>query len=516
MQNTLILWADDEIELLKPHIMFLEGKGYKVKTATNGTDALDMVKEEPFDVVFLDENMPGLTGIETLAEIKSINNDIPVVLITKNEEEYLMEDAIGSKIADYLIKPVNPNQILMTLKKLFENKRLVTEKTNSAYQQSFRNLGMTLNEKLSHTEWVEVYKKLLYWELELEQISDNAMKEIFKLQKAEANLQFGKFVAQQYLDWCKGDQGPMLSNQVLKEKVFPELKPEVPTVLLVIDNLRYDQWKIIHKYIAQLFKMDKEDAYYSILPTATHYARNALFAGLMPSEIERLHSKYWLNEEDEGGKNMYEGELLTENIKRNLRKDIRHKYIKVTNTEDGKGLVDQAANLLNNDLLAIVYNFVDMLSHARTEMEIIKELASDEAAYRSLTESWFEHSPLYEFLKKIASKKIKLFITTDHGTVRVQEPVKIVGDRNTNSNLRYKTGRNLNHNSKNIFEIKKPEEAFLPKGNISSTFVFAKDDAYFVYPNNYNYYANFYRDTFQHGGVSLEEIIIPFISYSSK
>jgi len=517
MQETKILWADDEIDLLKPHILLLNEKGYAVSTFTNGNDALSAFENESFDLVFLDENMPGLSGLETLSAIKNIRSDVPVVLITKSEEENLMEDAIGSKIDDYLIKPVNPKQVLLTIKKLIDNKRLVSEKTSSAYQQDFRRLGMTLNDKLQYEEWVEVYKKLIFWELELEKLDDPQMHEILTMQKSEANMQFGKFVEDHYLDWMKNRQrAPLFSDELLKKKVFPLLSPNIPVFFILIDNLRYDQWKIISPLISEYFRLDDEEVYASILPTATQYARNAIFSGLMPLEMERRFPALWQNDDDEGGKNLNEEAFLAEHLKRSLRKEYKFSYHKILSFDQGKELTDQVSNLFQNDLNAIVYNFVDMLSHARTDMQMIRELANDDAAYRSLTLSWFEHSPLLDLLKRLAQKRVKVVITTDHGTIRVKHPSKVIGDRNTNSNLRYKQGRNLNFNAKDVFLIKNPHEAQLPKINISSNYIFAKEDRYFVYQNNYNQFVNYYNETFQHGGISLEEMLIPIVTFSSK
>lgn len=517
MQETKILWADDEINLLKPHVLFLNEKGYNVTTFTNGNDALDAFGKEYFDLVFLDENMPGMTGLETLTAIKNVRNDVPVVLITKSEEENLMEDAIGSKIDDYLIKPVNPKQILLTIKKIIDNKRLVNEKTSSAYQQDFRRLGMTLNDKLNFEEWVDVYKKLVFWELELEKLEDPQMHEILTMQKSEANMQFSKYVEANYLDWInEKEKAPMFSHELMKKKVFPLISENTPTFFILIDNLRYDQWKVIHPLISEYFRMDEEDTYSSILPTATQYARNAIFSGLLPLEMEKRFPSLWQNDDDEGGKNLHEAAFLEDQIKRSLRKDCKFSYHKILTYEQGKELNEQVNNLMKNDLNAIVFNFVDMLSHARTDMQMIRELANDDAAYRSLTLSWFEHSPLLDLLKKISQKRVRLVITTDHGTIRVKNPSKVIGDRSTNTNLRYKQGKNLNFNPKEVFLIKNPHEAHLPKINISSNYIFAKEDQYFVYQNNYNQFVNYYNETFQHGGISLEEMVIPFVTYTSK
>lgn len=517
MEKVNILWADDEMDLLKPHILFLEDKGYEVKTARSGDEALDLIKDNHFDVVLLDENMPGLSGIETLSRIKNLVYDLPVIMITKSEEESIMEDAIGSKIADYLIKPVNPNQILLSLKKTLDNKRLISEKTTSAYQQEFRSIGMTLGDKLNYAEWVEVYKKLVYWELELDESKDESMAEVLKMQKSEANNQFCRFIDNNYINWLKGTDKnpPLLSHTLLKSKVAPLLEKEGSTFFILIDNLRFDQWKMIQPIVNQYFRTDSEDAYFSILPTATQYSRNAIFAGLLPSEIEKKFPNLWLNDEDEGGKNLHEEEFLAAQLKR-WGKDVKYSYTKITNLSAGKKLAENISNLMSNKLNVIVYNFVDMLSHARTEMEVIRELADDESAYRSITVSWFEHSPLHDILKQLANKKVNLVITTDHGTIKVTEPSRVVGDKNTNTNLRYKQGRSLDYIKKDVFEIKNPADGFLPRTHVSTAFVFAKEDKFFAYPNNYNYYVNYYKNTFQHGGISMEEMIIPFITLSPK
>ena len=517
MTKTYILWADDEIEFLKPHILLLEAKGYKVKTVNNGTDAVEAFKNEPFDLVFLDENMPGLTGLETLSILKSINPTVPNVLVTKNEEEHLMEEAIGAKIDDYLIKPVNPRQILLTIKKFTENKRIVSEKTSMAYQQEFRNLGMLINDGLDYNSWVDAYKKLIYWELSLEKLEDDSMHEILRTQKSEANNIFFKYIEKNYLKWLKNpDESPVLSHQLFKKKVLPTLNEDRPTFFILIDNLRYDQWKQINEVITDYFRLEEESNYYSILPTATQYARNAIFSGLTPLEMEKRFPNLWQNDEDEGGKNLNEDKFLADQIKRLYRKEIKHSYTKVLTLEQGKDVVENLSNLMTNNLNVLVYNFVDMLSHARTDMAMIRELANDEAAYRSLTLSWFEHSPLFDAIKWLSQKNVRLVITTDHGTIRVKKPSKIVGYRNTNTNLRYKQGKNLNYNSKDVFTVKNPHDAQLPLLHMSSIYVFAKDDVYFVYPNNYNQFVNYFNGTFQHGGISLEEMIIPYATYIPK
>ncbi|HZG01778.1 MAG TPA: response regulator [Chitinophagales bacterium] len=511
-----VLWCDDEIELLKPQVMFLQDKGYTVMTSSNGLDAIEMVKDNPVDVVILDEQMPGLSGLETLSRIKAMQPTMPVVMITKNEEENIMEEAIGSQISDYLIKPVKNNQILLSLKKILDSRELIQSKTTSAYQQEFQQIFSSLGNNLSHDEWADVYRKIIYWELELDRSRTAEMRDILLMQKSEANNAFFKFVQKNYVNWVndKGEK-PVMSHTLMKEKVFPALESGTPTFLLLIDNLRYDQWRVLQPAINQLFRVQDESHFYSILPTSTQYSRNAIFGGMLPLDLEKKFPNHWLNDEEEGGKNLHEQDFLADNIVRN-KLNIKHSYTKVLGSHDGKQLVQNVHNLFANDLNVIVYNFVDLLSHARTEMQVLRELANDETSYRSITLSWFQHSALYEVLLRLADKKVNLIVTTDHGSIRVKEPSKVVGDRDTTTNLRYKHGRNLNYVAKDVLEVKNPHDAKLPKPHVSSTFIFAKEDLFFVYPNNYNYHVNHFRNTFQHGGISLEEVICPFVSLVSK
>ncbi len=514
-----ILWADDEIDLLKPHIIFLEQKGYDVSIAQSGDEALDLVLNNNYDIIFLDENMPGLTGLETLSRIKAKHPRLPVVMITKSEEESIMNEAIGSNISDYLIKPVNPHQILLSLKKNLENKKLMSEKTTMGYQQEFRQISMEISDRPDVGLWDDIYRKIIYWELELDKSQDDGLSEIFKMQKSEANTVFCKFVMNNYRDWLSGkaDEKPSLSHLVVKEKVIPLLQNnnEEQFFLIIVDNLRYDQWKVLQPVFENHYRVEQEDLTYSILPTATQYSRNAFFSGLLPSEIEKRFPQYWVGEGDEGTRNQYESELFGEQLKR-LGLQIPFNYHKILNLSAGKKLLENLNNFTNKKLNILVYNFVDMLSHARTDMEVIKELADDEAAYRSLTLSWFEHSPLIDIIKTLQEKKISIILTTDHGSIKVSHPTKVTGDKNTNTNLRYKTGRNLQYSPSEVFEVRQPQDIFLPRTNISSSYIFAKEDHFFAYPNNYNYYVNYYRNTFQHGGVSMEEMMLPFIYMKAR
>lgn len=514
MKKDQLLWVDDEIDLLRPHVLFLQSRGYDVTCLTNGQDALDYCRENTYDLIFLDENMPGLSGLQTLVMIKEICPAVPVVMITKSEEEDIMDMAIGSKIADYLIKPVNPKQILLSIKKNLHTKEIVTEVANTNYQQNFTKLGMQINDSFTYSDWMEVYKRLVYWELELEN-TDSSMSEILTMQKTEANSAFVKFIKKNYLDWIATPENrPVMSPDIFKKKIFPLLNADEKIFFIVLDNFRYDQWRVISNELADQFTFD-EELYYSILPTATQYSRNAIFSGLMPNKIAEMFPELWVDEDEEEGKNLNEAPLIQTHIDRyRLKKTFS--YHKINDSAAGDKLISSLDNLKQNDLNVVVFNFIDMLSHARTESKMMRELASTEAAYRSITLSWFRHSSVKDLFKWLSENKYKVVVTTDHGTIRVDNPIKVIGDRNTNSNLRYKLGKNLSYDAKQVFEIKDPKKAQLPSPNVSTTYVFAGGKDFFAYPNNYNYYASYYADTFQHGGISMEEMMIPLISMQSK
>ncbi len=513
MKNSKILWADDEIDLLKPHILFLQQKGYDVTTVSNGRDALEKVAHETFDLIILDENMPGLSGLDTLSQIKMDNPSIPVIMITKSEEENIMNQAIGNKISDYLIKPVNPNQILLSIKKNLHHKEIILEKTSSDYRQEFQHISSQINDSYSWEDWYEVYKKLVFWELELTQ-AESDMDELLTMQKSEANSAFAKFVKKNYEKWITGSEHPLMSHELFKTKVFPLIDKGEKVFFILIDNFRLDQWRVIKPLLNEYFT-DEEELYFSILPTATQYARNAIFSGLMPNQISRMFPDLWVDEDEEEGKNLNEAPLIQTQLDR-FRKRYSFSYNKINESAFGERLIQNFPQIENNQLNVCVLNFVDMLSHARTESKMIRELASTEAAYRSITESWFKHSSALDLFRKIAEKDFKIILTTDHGTVHVNNPIKVIGDKNTNTNLRYKVGKSLSYNPKQVYEIKTPERYGLPSPNVSSTYIFATNHDFFAYPNNYNYYVGYYKDTFQHGGISMEEMMIPLITLTKK
>lgn len=519
MSNGLLLWVDDEIELLHAHIIFLEKKGYEVITVSNGTDAIDECRHHNFDLVLLDEMMPGISGLETLQQIKEILPATPVVMVTKSEEENIMDQAIGSKIADYLIKPVNPNQILLTLKKNIHQKEIVTEVTQTGYQQNFMNISTRIDSCRTIEDWMEVYKLIVHWELELSS-TDSNMTDMLMMQKSEANNSFAKFIRNNYLDWMdaknmKDPNRPLMSNSIFSNKIFPLLDKQEKVFLIVVDNFRYDQWKMLAKEIGDMFDID-EHLYMSILPTATQYARNAIFSGLMPTQIAQMFPELWVDEDEEEGKNLNEAPLIQTQLDRYRRSNTKFSYHKVNDSTGADKLLQQFSQLEDNDLNVVVINFIDMLSHARTESKMVRELANNESAYRSITLSWFRHTVLSDLFKRLAESDYTIVLTTDHGSIRASRPIKIVGDRNTNTNLRYKLGKNLKYNAKEVFAIKEPQKAHLPSPNLSTSYVFATGDTFFAYPNNYNYYVSYYKDTFQHGGISLEEMLIPLVTLKRK
>lgn len=512
MRQIRILWVDDEVGVLRSHILFLKEKGYETDTCPGGTDAIAMVQEKPYDIIFLDENMPGLSGIETLRRIKELKPSIPVVMITKSEEEEIMEAAIGSQIADYLIKPVKPQQILLSLKKILDIDSIVSKQTTSVFRGEFGSITGMISEAATFDQWCELYRKLVFWQTELIRSSDTGMRDVLRMQESDANRAFGRFIEKNYIKWLSpaATEKPLLSPAVMSKKIFPLIRKDSPLFCIIIDNMRLDQWQSMAGDLASVMRTVSEELYLSILPTSTQYSRNALFAGLMPSAINDSTPEYWISDHEDEGKNLFEDKLLTRQL---LRAGIngRWSYNKIRTEAEGRAVNEKVQQLMSNELNILVYNFVDMLSHARTEVDLIRDMTGDEASWLTLTHTWFIHSPLLELMKHVASKGARAVFTTDHGSIRVNRPVKVVGDKQTSVNLRYKTGKNLNYNSKEVFEITDPAKAGLPMTNISSRYIFARENDFLVYPNNFNHVVTYYRDSLQHGGISMQEMLLPLV-----
>lgn len=522
MSSKKLLWVDDEIELLRSHIIFLTEKGYDIDTATNGEDAINMVKEKNYDLLFLDEMMAGMGGLETLSRIKEFKPNIPVVMITKSEEETLMNEAIGGKIRDYLTKPVNPSQVLLVCKKILEGKKISGEYAAKDYLQDFNEISRTLMNNLDYSDWVSIYLKLVNWSIELDRHPEMGLKQTLTDQFREANKEFSKFIEGNYKQWIANQDDPYtptLTTQIVEKYIIDLLKNENSTVFFfVLDCLRLDQWLVMEEHLRDYFNIEK-DYYYSILPTATPYARNALFAGLFPVEIEKYYPKLWqADDDDEKSMNKYEKELLQLLIDRKkikLRSEL--KYLKIIDPEVGRNFEQNIHSYKSSHLTAVVVNFLDMIAHGRSDSELLKEIAPDEAAYRSLTNSWFTHSSLLSTLRTLSKmNNVKIILTTDHGSIRSLRGAKVLGDREASTNLRFKFGRNLKVDDKHAIFIKNPMDYLLPKKGMTINYIIAKEDYYFVYPTDYHKFLSYYKDTFQHGGISMEEMILPIVTLEPK
>ena len=514
---TKIIWADDEIDQLKGHILFLEEKGFEIHPVTNGQDALDLVRSQEVDLVFLDEQMPGMDGLQTLERIKESNPLLPVVMITKSEEESIMEDAIGRHIADYLIKPVNPNQILLTIKRVLDRQRIQNESASQRYLRSFTQLSSRFDETQDWPDWVEIYRQLVRWELDLEE-GEETLKEILENQRQQANTAFSKMVTSHYKEWIQdkeSDHRPLFSHEIFKQYVHPSLKDDRPTVFILIDCMRYDQWLKFEQHLTRYFQIDTQ-FYSSILPTATPYSRNAIFAGLTPLQIQKNYPNLWEMGTDENSLNKHEEELLQTQLKR-YRIETPFRYRKVLHADEGKKLLSQLSDYLQVPLSVFIFNFVDTLVHSRSDSDVLRELSPDARAFRSLADSWFQHSTLFQILRELSESNVRIVVTTDHGSVRAMRDTKVFGDRHAAVSLRYKHGRSLDAEDESAtFVIQRPQDFELPTSPQTNSYLIAKEDFYFVYPTQYHKFQNKYRDTFQHGGISMEEMILPVAVLTPK
>lgn len=508
-----ILWADDEIDLLRPHVLYLEARGYAVSTVANGRDALKLAQSERFDCVLLDEMMPGMDGLATLQALREYDSTIPVIMVTKSEEEDLMESAFGARTDDFLTKPVNPSQIVSALKRLLEARALQQSQLAQDYAGEFARLRMLRDEARDHASWAQLYLKMLQWEISLASVNDAGLRAAHADLTKETNADFTRHVEDNYFDWVaesKTPQGPTFTRDVVEKYVAPLLREGKKTMLVVVDCMRLDQFLTIESLLEPFFAIER-DLIYSILPSATPYSRNAIFAGLWPEQIARQFPQWW----DEGAPaersmNRHEKELLEEQLKRlkiSLTQPVR--YHKIYSADESHVIRRQAATFKTYQFSALVFNFLDILAHGRSESEILLELAPDEAGLRSVMASWFVHSALFEVLKAASQAGTTVVMTTDHGATLGQRAAQVKADRNAASNLRYKYGKNLVVDKRQAFIVKNPGDARLPNEGLNKNYIIAKEDYYFVYPTNYHEYERQFRGSFQHGGITLEELIIP-------
>jgi len=504
-----ILWVDDEIELLKAHIIYLEKKGYNLKPVTNGADALSLIKEHTYDAVLLDEMMPGMDGLNVLAEIKNIDPGLPVIMITKSHEEHIMDDALGSRISDYLIKPVNPTQIYSTLKRLLDSRHLRSERVSREYALQTTQNRMALTTGLDHQDWAHMHANLSAWDLEIESFNDRGLAQVNADQKKEFRREFSKFIEKNYCSLIRGE-GPVMSHNVLDRFVAPRLKNGEKVYLVIIDCFRLDHWLAIEPKLESMFSVDRS-YYYSLLPTATPFSRNALFAGLLPSDIAKIYPDLWKNTgHDEFSMNIHEPNLLEMYLARNgIRLSMKPVYEKVLTSEDSQNLIRRLGSLKPHQFISIVYNFIDLLSHQRSESDILMEIAPDEAAFRSLTQAWFDHSALVDIFNFIIDEGATLILTTDHGSIMGERSSIVRGDRTTSTNVRYKYGKNLKCNPDEVLRVDNIQEYGLPSLGIGTNYLFAKEDYCLIYHNNFRQFEKLYQNTFQHGGISMEEMILP-------
>ncbi|MCH9025129.1 MAG: response regulator [candidate division Zixibacteria bacterium] len=502
-----ILWVDDEIDSFKPHILFLEKRGYEVKGSMSGDEAIELVGKEKFDLVLLDEMMPGKDGLTTLEEIKEINPHLPVVMVTKSEEESLMDDAIGQKIDDYLVKPINPSQILIVIKRLLDSRKIISGSSMKRYITEINKFNDKLDGRIEPEDWYEAARILSSWDLELDANADVGLAQTLEGTRKEWNIEFTKYIEKNYVGWLRSDKRPLLSPDITSRYVVPELKKKNKVLFIVVDCMRLDQWMLIEPLIAEFYNISRE-YYFSIIPTATPFSRNALFAGMFPDEIHRVYPETYAVT-DEGSLNRFENRFFADNLSRQGVRPAGSKYVKIFNNTEGEEIAKRISDYYENQLVTFVFNFLDILAHGRSSNVILKEIAGTESAFRSLMKSWFVHSPLFTILKSFAKKDFTIVITSDHGSVFCNRGTIAHGKRTTSTNLRYKYGDNLNSDPKDSILIKKPEQWRLPSMTLATTYIIAKEDFYFVYPNNYNEMVRHFQKSFQHGGISLEEMVVP-------
>ena len=504
-----ILWVDDEIHHLKPHILFLEDKGYTLSQVANGQDAIALSEQNDYDLILLDQSMPGMDGLETLSEIKKIRSSMPVIMITKTEDEWLMDEAITGQVEQFLIKPVNPSQIFMACKQTLEQIKLREQKATSDYLKEFQEIDRRLRDDLSADDWWKLYDRLVDWQIKFDKYKDTGLGSILEEQIQTCNREFSHFIESNYENWMKTNNHPTLSPDIVSKYVQPILERNKKVCLLVVDCMRHDHFKAMMDLLEPFFNIDI-DYKFSLLPTATPYSRNAIFSGLYPDEMVKKYPQQARDMEKHASSlNQHEKQFLIDQLKKYGLGNKRVHYHKIWAVEEGKKFQNRIKDYIQQDVLALVVNFVDILAHKSSQMDVLKEMVPDESGYRTAVRSWLEHSWLLQVLKKLSENNFTVIMTSDHGSIRVQHDVMVSADREASSGVRYKFGRNLNTKEKNALVIKEPEKYRLPSFGPQPSYIVAKDDIYFVYPNQAHKYQAKFKNSFQHGGISMEEMMVP-------
>jgi DNA-binding response OmpR family regulator len=512
-----ILWIDDEIEALRPHILYLNEKSYDVTPVSNGDDAISMIKTFRYDVILLDQMMPGQDGMSVLARVRELDSTIPLIMVTQCREDELINEALGKRISDFLVKPIGGAQIASTLKRVLDQTKIIEEQVPHKYTEDFNQIRLIKDSAPDWRNWAEIYLKLVEWDLEFDLLGETGLEETHLEQKKECNALFSDYVAENYTRWIRGEDAPVLSVDVLDRFVIPHLRKNKQVYFIVVDCLRLDHWLAIEPLLQPYYYID-QSCYYSILPSATLYSRNALFSGLFPLELSEKFPQYWLeNSENQTSTNRFEKQLLQSKLRNaGLRLKPGLRYFKIFDAKGGNEYIRQVSSFERISLSALIVNFIDILTHQRSQLDVLQQIAPDESAFRSLAKSWFAHSALFEILKIISPRDAVVVLTTDHGSVLGNRPTKAFGNRQTSTSLRFKVGTDLACDEGQAVYIKQPNSYKLPAESSNKNYIIAKDDYYFVYPNQFHEYTRQFRGGFQHGGISMGELIVPVVTMTSR
>ena len=509
MASNRILWVDDEVELLEPHLLFLRQRDYQVDTASHGDDALELIRREPYDLVLLDEQMPGRRGLEVLEELRKEAPHVRVVMVTKSEEDQTMQEAIGRQVDDYLVKPASPRQVLSVVTRLLQGSRLQQQLAAQDFAGRFAELSQDKDRAEHWRDFFRLYSELVDWELRLEDAGESGLVDSVRALRVDLRREFGGHVRVEYPRWLRAepDGRPTLSTDVVRRWLLPRIG-DGPVIFMIIDCLRLDQWRAMKALLTDVFEID-EDLYSSILPTATPYSRNALFSGKYPDQIAERYPDWWAR--DEGSLNAFEDELFTRHLKELTGRDVGVVYEKVFTDAQAGELEARVRNAFKTDsVISLVFNFVDLLIHGRSDSNLLMEVARDVPALRALTRQWFERSAALRILREAAAEGVEVVLTTDHGSILCERPVTVFARRDATDNLRYKFGQDLRAEEPDaVMAVNDETELRFPAGSLATNYLIGLEDYFFVYPTKLREYQARYKNSFLHGGISPEEMILP-------